>query len=132
MDKHRNDATRRTGLLAASLRVLRTGAAAALGLGVVTFLFSFVANGISWQAGLDWARKLLLVVGALMLVTGGCGIFVSGRDRPDGAAIPHEDDTFRAFWHEVGMPWGAAVSLASVDFLALGTLADLLYFSLAL
>ena len=106
MDKHRNDATRRTGLLAASLRVLRMGAAAALGLGVVTFLFSFVANGISWQAGLDWARKLLLVVGALMLVTGGCGIF--------------------------GMPWGAAVSLASVDFLALGTLADLLYFSLAL
>ena len=97
MDKHRNDATRRTGLLAASLRVLRMGAAAALGLGVVTFLFSFVANGISWQAGLDWARKLLLVVGALMLVTGGCGIFVSGRDRPDGTATPHEDDTFRAF-----------------------------------
>ena len=82
MDKHRNDATRRTGLLAASLRVLRMGAAAALGLGVVTFLFSFVANGISWQAGLDWARKLLLVVGALMLVTGGCGIFVSGRTAP--------------------------------------------------
>ena len=87
----------------------------------------FVANGLSWPDGLDWARKLLLLVGALMLITGGCGLFVSGRDRPDGTVTPHQDDTFRAFWHEVGMPWGAAVSVAAVSFLVLGTLVDLLY-----
>lgn len=117
--------------LASAARVLRVGALAALGLGAVAFAFAFVAHGLDAMTGLDWARKLLLLVGALMLITGGCGLLVSGRDRPDGAAAPRQDDTFRAFWHEVGMPWGAAVSLASVDFLVLGTLVDLLYFSLA-
>lgn len=113
--------------LASAVRVLRAGGLAAAGLGVVAFLFSFVANGLSLPDGLDWARKLLLLVGALMLITGGCGLFVSGRDRPDGTVTPHQDDTFRAFWHEVGMPWGAAVSVAAVSFLVLGTLVDLLY-----
>lgn len=114
--------------LASAGRVLRVGGLAALGLGAVTFLFSFLANGLSVRDGLDWARKLLLLVGALALITGGCGILVSGRDRPDEAAAPREDDTFRAFWHEVGMPWGFAVSVAAIDFLVLGTLVDLLYF----
>ena len=118
------------GALSKVAKVLRFGALAALALGVVVFVFAFLAHGLSWQMGLDWVRKLLLLLGALALITGGCGLLVSGRDRPSGTMTPHEDDTFRAFWHEVGMPWGAAVSLASVDFLALGTLADLLYFSL--
>lgn len=122
---------RARGALLSAARVLAFGGAAALGLGVVTFAFAFVAHGLDWAMGLDWARKLLLLAGALMLVTGGCGLFVSGRDRPDAPARPGEDDTFRAFWREVGMPWGAAVSIASVDFLVLGTLVDLLYFSLA-
>ena len=115
---------RRTG------RVLRFGALAALALAAVAFVFAFLSHGLSWQTGLDWARKLLLLVGALALVTGGCGLLVSGRDRPDAGTTPHEDDTFRMFWHEVGMPWGAAVSLAAMDFLLLGTVVDLLYFSL--
>lgn len=122
---------RARGALRSAAKVLAVGGAAALGLGAVAFLFALVAHGLDWATGLDWARKLLLLVGALMLITGGCGLFVSGRDRPDKAKGPHEDDTFRAFWQEVGMPWGAAVSLASVDFLVLGTLVDLLYFSLA-
>ena len=117
--------------LAGATRVLRLGALAALGLGVVVFLFAFLAHGLDWATGLDWSRKLLLLVGALMLITGGCGLFVSGRDRPSDAVTPHEDDTFRMFWHEVGMPWGAAVTVASADFLVLGTVVDLLYFSLA-
>ncbi|OUO48098.1 hypothetical protein B5F79_01740 [Olsenella sp. An285] len=117
--------------LAGAARVLRLGAMAALGLGVVVFLFAFLAHGLSWSTGLDWSRKLLLLVGALMLITGGCGLFISGRDRPSDTMTPHEDDTFRMFWHEVGMPWGAAVTVASVDFLVLGTVVDLLYFSLA-
>ena len=118
------------GTLDRAARVLRFGALAALALGVVVFVFAFLSHGLSWQMGLDWARKLLLLVGALALITGGCGMLVSGRDRPSGTMTPHEDDTFRMFWHEVGMPWGAAVSLAAVDFLLLGTAVDLLYFSL--
>ncbi|HJA28151.1 MAG TPA: hypothetical protein IAA15_01065 [Candidatus Olsenella pullicola] len=117
-------------VLGRAARVLRVGGAAALGLGVVVFVFAFLAHGLSWEMGLDWARKLLLLVGALALITGGCGLLVSGRDRPSGTMTPHEDDTFRMFWHEVGMPWGAAVSVAAIDFLVLGTLVDLLYFSL--
>ena len=117
-------------VLGRTARVLRVGGAAALGLGVVVFVFAFLAHGLSWEMGLDWARKLLLLVGALALITGGCGLLVSGRDRPSGTMTPHEDDTFRMFWHEVGMPWGAAVSVAAIDFLVLGTLVDLLYFSL--
>lgn len=113
--------------LASAARVLRVGGMGAAGLGAVTFVFSFIANGLSWADGLDWARRLLLLAGALMLITGGCGLLVSGRDRPDGTATPHQDDTFREFWHEVGMPWGAAVSVAAVSFLVLGTLVDLLY-----
>ena len=123
------DTTRRA--LAGALRCLRVGAIAALGLGAVGFVFAFLAHGLSWQTGLDWARKLLLIVGALALIAGGCGLLISGRDRPD-KATPHEDDTFRMFWHEVGLPWGAAVSVAAVSFLVLGTLVDLLYFSLTL
>lgn len=118
------DMVRRTG------RVLRFGALAALALAAVAFVFAFFSHGLSWQTGLDWARKLLLLVGALALVTGGCGLLVSGRDRPDAGTTPREDDTFRMFWHEVGMPWGAAVSVAAVSFLALGTVGDLLYFFL--
>lgn len=118
------------GTLSRVARVLRFGALAALALGVVVFVFAFLAHGLNWQMGLDWVRKLLLLLGALALITGGCGLLVSGRDRPSGTMTPHEDDTFRMFWHEVGMPWGAAVSLAAVDFLLLGTVADLLYFSL--
>ena len=117
-------------VLRRAARVLRVGGAAALGLGVVVFVFAFLAHGLSWEMGLDWARKLLLLIGALALITGGCGLLVSGRDRPSGTMTPHEDDTFRMFWHEVGMPWGAAVSVAAIDFLVLGTLVDLLYFSL--
>ena len=112
-------------------KVLVIGGAAALGLAAVAFVFALVAHGLDWTMGLDWARKLLLLVGALMLITGGCGLFVSGRDRPSDAMTPHEDDTFRMFWHEIGMPWGAAVSVASVSFLVLGTVMDLLYFSVA-
>ena len=41
---------------------------------------------------------------------------------------PHEDDTFRSFWHEVGLPWGAAVSVAAVSFLAVGTVVEMLVF----
>ncbi|MDM8271864.1 hypothetical protein [Thermophilibacter provencensis] len=118
------------GTLGKVARVLRFGALAALALGVVVFVFAFLAHGLNWQMGLDWVRKLLLLLGALALITGGCGLLVSGRDRPSGTMTPHEDDTFRMFWHEVGMPWGAAVSLTAVDFLLLGTVADLLYFSL--
>lgn len=118
------------GTLDRAARMLRFGALAALALGVVVFVFAFLSHGLSWQMGLDWARKLLLLVGALALITGGCGLLVSGRDRPSGTMTPHEDDTFRMFWHEVGMPWGAAVSLAAMDFLLLGTVVDLLYFSL--
>ena len=117
-------------VLGRTARVLRVGGAAALGLGAVVFVFAFLAHGLSWEMGLDWARKLLLLIGALALITGGCGLLVSGRDRPSGTMTPHEDDTFRMFWHEVGMPWGAAVSVAAIDFLVLGTLVDLLYFSL--
>ena len=117
--------------LASAAKVLRLGSLAALGLGAVTFLFAFLAHGLDWATGLDWARKLLLLAGALLLIVGGCGLLVSGRDRPSDAAAPNEDDTFRMFWHEVGMPWGTAVTLASVDFLVLGTLVDLLYSLLA-
>ncbi len=117
--------------LRGAARVLAYGGIAALGLAAVAFVFALVSHGLDWSAGLDWARKLLLLVGALCLITGGCGLFVSGRDRPSDAVTPHEDDTFRMFWHEVGMPWGAAVSLASIDFLVLGTVVDLVYFSVA-
>ena len=117
--------------LRGAAKVLTVGGAGALGLGAIAFVFALLAHGLDWTTGLDWARKLLLLVGALMLITGGCGLFVSGRDRPSDAVTPHEDDTFRMFWHEVGMPWGAAVSLASIDFLVLGTVVDLVYFSVA-
>lgn len=120
----------RAGLRSAA-KVLRFGFLAALGLGVVAFVFAFLTNGLDWATGLDWTRKLLLLGGAIMLVVGGCGLLVSGRDRPEDPTTPDRDDTFRAFWEEVGMPWGAAVSVASVGFLVLGTLADLLYFHLA-
>lgn len=120
------DGTRKA--LSGVARSLRLGAIAALGLGLISFVFAFLAHGLDWRTGLDWARKLLFVVGSLCLVTGGCGLLVSGRDRPDGVVTPHEDDTFRSFWHEVGLPWGAAVSVASVSFLAAGTVVEMLVF----
>ena len=112
-------------------KVLAVGGVAAVGLAAVVFMFALFAHGFDGMTGLDWVRKLLLLVGALMLITGGCGLFVSGRDRPSDTMTPHEDDTFRMFWHQIGMPWGAAVSVASIDFLVLGTLVDLVYFSVA-
>lgn len=114
--------------LSGVVKSLRLGAIAALGLGIVAFVFAFLAHGLDWRTGLDWARKLLFVVGSLCLVTGGCGLLVSGRDRPDGIMTPYEDDTFRSFWHEVGLPWGAAVSVAAVSFLAVGTVVEMLVF----
>lgn len=117
--------------LRAAARVLRFGAIAAAGLGLVAFAFALIAHGFDLNAGLDWARKITLILGALMLITGGCGLLVSGRDRPDAQMTPHEDDTFRMFWHEIGMPWGAAVSIAAVSFIVVGSLVDLVYLVLA-
>ena len=117
--------------LRSSAKVLAVCGAAALGLAAAVFVFALVAHGLDAMVALDWTRKLMLLLGALCLIVGGCGLLVSGRDRPEGGATPGKDDTFRTFRHEVGMTWGAAVSLAAVDFLVLGTVADLLYFSLS-
>ena len=117
--------------LRSAVRVLLFGIAAALGLGLVTFLFALLTSGLELSTGLDWPRRVLLMLGAVLLVVGGCGLLTSGRDRPDDPAKPGKDPTFQNFWNEVGLPWGAAVALASVGSLAVGSLCDLLYLWLA-
>lgn len=117
--------------LKSAVKVLLFGIVAALGLGLVTFLFAFLTSGLDLGTGLDWPRKVLLMLGAILLIVGGCGLFTSGRDRPDDPAKPDKDPTFQNFWNEVGLPWGVAVALASVGFLAMGSVCDLLYLWLA-
>lgn len=121
------DRTRRT--LASAGRVLRLGGAAALGLGVIVFLFSFLANGLSPRDGLDWVRKITMLLGSLCLIVGGGALLVSGRDWHGGEEGGRED-VFRTFGQEIGLHWSVAVTLVSVDFLVVGTVADLLYISL--
>ena len=110
--------------LRCAAKVLLAGAAAALAMMLVAFVFALISHGADLRAGLDWARKLLYLVGALALVIGGGGLLVSGRGHKE------KDEALRVFGQEMGMHWAAAVSLASVDFLVLGTLVDLLYISL--
>ena len=44
-------------------KVLAVGGVAAVGLAVVVFVFALVAHGFDGMTGLDWVRKLLLLVG---------------------------------------------------------------------
>lgn len=113
--------------LKSAVKVLLFGIVAALGLGLVTFLFALITSGLDLATAIDWPRKVLLMLGAVLLVAGGCGLLVSGRERPDAPAKPNQDHTFQDFWNEVGMSWPAAACLAAVVLLVMGSLFDLLY-----
>lgn len=54
------------------------GGAAALGLAILTFLFAFLTGGFDARLGLDWARRVLYVIGGVCVVVSGAGLFFAG------------------------------------------------------
>lgn len=104
---------------------LRYGAAVAGAIAAAGFVLGFVANGFAWTVGLEWARRLTYVLGAVCLIAGGAGLFFSGSPRSDAAAGVASDETMRAFEHAVGISWPWALVVATADFVVLGVVLDL-------
>lgn len=109
------------------------GAAAAAGLAVFTFLFAFLTGDFSWTMGLDWARRVLYVVGAVCVIVSGAGLFFSGS----GAAHRDErigfkkDETLSAFERAQGVSWPWALLVGCIAFFVLGTVLDLVLVAVA-
>lgn len=61
------------------------GGAAALGLAILTFLFAFLTGGFDARLGLDWARRVLYVIGGVCVVVSGAGLFFAGAPRVTSA-----------------------------------------------
>ena len=113
------------------LKALRFGALVAAGIGAVAFVFGLLSEGLSLAGGLDWARRVLYVVGALCLIVGGAGLFFSGSPLRDARAGVKKDETLQSFEHALGISWATAVTVAAADFFVLGTLVELLFFAIA-
>lgn len=109
------------------------GAAVAAGLAAFTFLFAFLTGGFSWALGLDWARRLLYVIGAVCVIAAGAGLFFSG----DGAAHRDQrigfkkDETLSSFEHAQGISWPWALLAGCIAFFVLGAMLDLILAALA-
>ena len=113
------------------LKTLRYGGLIALGVGAVGFVFGLLSGGFSLAGGLDWARRILCVVGALCLIVGGAGLFFSGSPLRDARAGVKKDETLQSFEHAVGISWATAATVAAADFFVLGLVVELVFFAVA-
>lgn len=73
------------------------GGAAALGLAILTFLFAFLTSGFDARLGLDWARRVLYVIGGVCVVVSGAGLFFAGDAPRDQRIGFKKDETLSAF-----------------------------------
>ena len=73
------------------------GGAAALGLAILTFLFAFLTGGFDARLGLDWARRVLYVIGGVCVVVSGAGLFFAGNAPRDQRIGFKKDETLSAF-----------------------------------
>lgn len=107
-------------------KALYYGLLTALGIAAVTFVFAFLTSGLSWMMGLDWARRILFILAAFCLIVGGAGLLFAGSPRRDSSLGLGKGEALSSFEHAVGISWATALVVASVDFLLVGSIADLL------
>lgn len=109
------------------------GAATAGGLAALTFLFGFLTSGFDWICGLDWARRVLYVIGAVCIIVSGAGLFFSGSGAAhrDARIGFKKDETLSAFEHAQGISWPWALLAGCVGFFALGCILDLVLVAVA-
>ena len=87
------------------------GGAAALGLAILTFLFAFLTGGFDARLGLDWARRVLYVIGGVCVVVSGAGLFFAGdapRDQRIGFKKDETLSAFESFSTSSWWPWRRA------------------------
>lgn len=117
------------GRMGARLRgaaaALAYGALGAAALAFATFAFAFLTGGLDAALGLDWARRVTFILGSLCMVIGAMGLLTSRGDLHDQGPSPAGDQG--PLGRAAGMSWPAALIIASVGFLAVGTVAELLY-----
>lgn len=100
------------------------GGAAALGLAILTFLFAFLTGGFDARLGLDWARRVLYVIGGVCVVVSGAGLFFAGDAPRDQRIGFKKDETLSAFERAPGISWPWALLAGSVAFFLLGVILD--------
>ena len=102
------------------------GGAAALGLAILTFLFAFLTGGFDARLGLDWARRVLYVIGGVCVVVSGAGLFFAGNAPRDQRIGFKKDETLSAFERARGISWPWSLLAGSVALFLLGVILDLL------
>lgn len=107
------------------------GVAAGLGLGLFTFLFAFLTGGLSWTMGLDWARRILYVIGGVCVIVSGAGLFFAGDAARDQRIGFKKDETLAAFERAQGISWPWALLAGCVPLFLLGAVLDLLLVAVA-
>lgn len=120
-----------TGRMGARLRgaaaALAYGALGAAALAFATFAFAFLTGGLDVALGLDWARRVTFVLGSLCMVVGAMGLLFSGGGQSGQDPGPSPAGDQGPLGRAAGMSWPGALIVASVGFLAVGTVAELLY-----
>lgn len=106
------------------------GGTAALGLAVFTFLFAFLTGGFDARLGLDWARRILYVIGGVCVVVSGAGLFFAGDGPRDQRIGFKKDETLTAFEHAQGISWPWALLTGSAALFLLGVILDLVLVAL--
>lgn len=113
--------------LVAAVRSVAYGVVIGALLGLVFFLFAFLTSGFDVSLGLDWARKLDFVLGALCIVIGGVGLLFSGREYRDARIGFAKDEALSSFVNIAGISWASALVISSIGLLLVGSVLDLLY-----
>lgn len=107
-------------------KAVRYGLLVALGIAALAFVFGFLTDGLNALIGLEWVRRILFVLAAFCLIVGGAGLLFAGSPRRDASLGLEKGEALSSFEHAVGISWATALVVAAVDFLLVGSVADLL------
>ena len=102
-----------------------------MGLAILTFLFAFLTSGFDARLGLDWARRVLYVIGGVCVVVSGAGLFFAGDAPRDQRIGFKKDETLSAFERARGISWPWALLTGSAALFLLGVILDLVLVALA-
>ncbi len=91
------------------------------------FLVSFVANGMSWLAGLEWVRRILYIIGSIVLIVGAVGMLFSGEEYRGSRIGFNKDEVFAEFKDHAGITWATALILVAFAILLVATASDFFF-----
>lgn len=115
----------RAGFARTALIAVGLGAALAVLIGVVALIIGVASGG--WLRGLDQTSRILMSLGAIMLIVGAMGLASPGRFGEAGAQVGRNvGERFGLDSRDDGLTWCAQALIAAVVIEAIGIALDVL------